>query len=233
MPYTVKVEQFEGPLDLLLGLIEQNKLDITQLSLSRITEQYIQTLEEASENISPHELADFLVVAAKLLLIKSKALMPYLSWGEEEEGADLEKQLKMYKEYFEASKIIQKLISKKRFSFFREKFLVSGDIGFHPPRSITPNRLADIFRVIVEGLMPLSYLPKSVIRRTMNIQEKISRIRNLILNQAHVHFSRILKEAKDKTEVIVSFLAILELMKQKEVIVKQGAIFEDIIIEKI
>lgn len=233
MSYSVKVEQFEGPLDLLLQLIEQNKLDITQLSLSGITEQYIQTLQGASDRISPHELADFLVVAAKLLLIKSKALMPYLSWGEEEEGIDLERQLKMYKEYFEASRVIQRMIGKKHFSYFREKFLVAGDIGFHPPRGITQSKLADIFRTIVEGLMPLSYLPKSVIRRTMNIQEKISRIRNMILDQANVHFSHILKEAKDKTEVIVSFLAILELMKQREVAVKQSAMFEEIIIEKI
>ena len=233
MSYTVKVEQFEGPLDLLLQLIEQNKLDITQLSLSGITEQYIQTLQGASDRISPHELADFLVVAAKLLLIKSKALMPYLSWGEEEEEIDLEHQLKMYKEYFEASRVIQRMIGKKHFSFFREKFLVSGDIGFHPPRGITQNKLADIFRTIVEGLMPLAYLPKSVIRRTINIQEKILRIRNMILDQANVHFSHILREAKDKTEVIVSFLAILELMKQKEVAVKQDSMFEEIIIEKI
>ena len=159
--------------------------------------------------------------------------MPYLSWGEEEEEIDLEHQLKMYKEYFEASRVIQRMIGKKHFSFFREKFLVSGDIGFHPPRGITQNKLADIFRTIVEGLMPLAYLPKSVIRGTINIQEKILRIRNMILDQANVHFSHILREAKDKTEVIVSFLAILELMKQKEVAVKQDSMFEEIIIEKI
>ena len=81
--------------------------------------------------------------------------------------------------------------------------------------------------------MPLAYLPKSIIRRTINIQEKISRIRNMILDQANVHFSHILKEAKDKTEVIVSFLAILELMKQREVVVRQDYMFEEIIIEKI
>ena len=233
MSYTVKVEQFEGPFDLLLQLIEQNKLDITQLSLSFITEQYIQMIQASCDKISPNELADFLVIAAKLLLIKSKALMPYLSWGEEDDSIDLEKQLRMYKEYFEASKRIQKMISKKHFLFFREKFLVSGDIGFHPPRGITKSRLADIFRAIVDGLMPLSYLPKSVIRRTINIQEKISRIRNIILNQANVHFSHILREAKDKTEVIVSFLAILELMKQREVMVRQDTMFEEIIVEKI
>lgn len=232
MSYTVKVEQFEGPFDLLLQLIEQNKLDITQLSLSFITEQYIQMIQATSEKISPNELADFLVIAAKLLLIKSKTLMPYLSWGEEDDSIDLEKQLRMYKEYFEASKCIQKMINKKNFLFFREKFLVPGDIGFQPPRGITQKKLADVFRAIVDALMPLSYLPKSIIRRTINIQEKISRIRNIILNQANVHFSHILREAKDKTEVIVSFLAILELMKQREVTVKQDTMFEEIIIEK-
>lgn len=231
--HQVKVEHFEGPFDLLLQLIEENKLDITKISLSHITEEYIRILQKKTNEIPPYELADFLVVAAKLLLIKSKALMPYLLWDEGEEEADLESQLRMYREYYEASKKIHKIFMSRRYSYFREKFLLSGDIGFYPPLGVSQERLAAVFREIINELTPLVQLSKTVIRRTINIQEKISRIRDLILNDAQVNFSRILKEAKDKTEIIVSFLALLELMKQKEIAVYQGDNFQEIIIEKV
>lgn len=231
--YKVKVEHFEGPFDLLLQLIEENKLDITKVSLAEITEEYIRILEDKTNIIPATELADFLVVAAKLLLIKSKALMPYLVWDEEEEKDDLGARLRMYKEYFEASKVIHKILLKKKFNFYRERFLVFGNIGFHPPKGLTLERLALVFREIVEGLTPFLDIPKAIIRRTVNIQDKIKRIQNLIFQEAKLSFTKLLKEAKDKTEVIVSFLALLELMKQREITVSQNSIFDDIIIEKI
>src|SRR4051812_11243524 len=101
----VQVEQFEGPLDLLLQLIEQQQMDITALSLANVTEQflnYVRTLEEKN----PINLADFLIIAAKLLVIKSKALLPNLEFGEEEEEAayDLAEQLLTYKKFKEVAK---------------------------------------------------------------------------------------------------------------------------------
>jgi len=231
--HQVKVEHYEGPFDLLLQLIEQNKLDITKVSLSQITEEYIKVLNNKTNSIPPYELADFLVIAAKLLLIKSKALMPYLVWDDEDDGQDLESQLKMYKEYLEASKNIQKIIHAKKFAYYREKFWVLSDVGFQPPQGVQKERLAEIFRGIIQGLKPFIDLPKSIIRKTVNIQEKIRRIQDLIFKEAHVSFHKILTDAKDKTEVIVTFLAVLELMKQREIIVRQDQIFEDIILERI
>ena len=98
--HKVKVDQFEGPLDLLLQLIEENKLEITKVSLAAVTEQYIQVLNQAAkEQVKASDLADFLVIAARLLLIKSRALLPFLEWGQDDEGEELTKQLKIYKEY--------------------------------------------------------------------------------------------------------------------------------------
>jgi len=232
--YKIKVEQFEGPLDLLLQLIEDQKLEITKVSLAQVTEQYIQTLNQAAkDSIKPEELADFLVVAARLLLIKSRALLPFLEWGEEEEGEDLTKQLKIYKEYLAASKVVQGLIAKKRFSFSREKLLVSELIGFAPPPKLTKDKLREAFFDIISALDPFLNLPTEVIKKTINIQEKIAQIRERIFKQVTTRFSDILKDAKDKTEIIVSFLAILELIKQKTIIVKQTKIFDDIEIERL
>ena len=116
-----KLEQFEGPLDLLLQLIEDQKLEITNISLAQVTDQYIQYLNHAHD-LRPEDLADFLVVAAKLLYLKSRALLPALRLDEEEADAgELEKQLKIYKEYLDASKKIEQMIKAGHFAFAREK----------------------------------------------------------------------------------------------------------------
>ncbi len=232
--HKVKVAQFEGPLDLLLQLIEEQKLEITKVSLATVTEQYIQILNQsAKDQIQAVDLADFLVVAARLLLIKSRALLPFLEWGEEEEGEELTKQLKIYKEYLEACKVVQTMIAKKRFSFSREKLLIFEPIGFAPPPKLTKDKLAKTFDEILHGLEPILNLPLEVVKKTINIQEKIAQIRQRIFKETSTRFSEILKEAKDKTEIIVSFLALLELIKQKTVVVKQSKIFEDIEIERL
>lgn len=231
--HKIKIEQFEGPLDLLLQLIEEQKLEITKVALAQVTEQYIKVLNEsADDNVTPSELADFLVIAARLLLIKSKALLPFLDWGQEDEGEELTKQLKIYKEYIEAMKAIQKIISEKKPAFSREKMITLKEIEFSPPPKLTADRLAQTMTDVIRGLQPFLNLPTEVVRRTLNIQEKISQIRQRIYEQATTRFSDILKEAKDKTEVIVSFLALLELIKQRTVTAKQDNVFDDIVIEK-
>ena len=232
--HKVKVQQFEGPLDLLLQLIEEQKLEITEIALAEVTEQYIQVLNQAAkEQVRSDELADFLVIAARLLLIKSKALLPFLQFDEEEDEEDLTKQLKIYKEYLEASKVVAKLIAKKHFTYSREKLLLNQVIDFAPPPKLNKTRLTEVFSEIIRGLQPILNLPTEVIRKTINIQEKIRQIRERIYQQATTQFSEILQEAKDKTEVIVSFFALLELIKQKTVAVKQDNVFGDITISKI
>lgn len=228
--YKIKLEQFEGPLDLLLQLIEQQELDITQVSLATVTDQYIECLHQA-ENINLEELADFLVVASKLLLIKSKTLLPELDFGDAEEATDLENQLKIYKEYLEASKTIQGLIAKRNFTFAREKSPIEAPV-FNPPREVTATKLKETFQEILKALKLFVPLPKSIIKRTISIQDKIRQIKDLILAKAAINFKTILFRAKNKTEVIVSFLALLELVKQKAISVSQNQLFDDIEIKK-
>lgn len=231
--YRVKVEKFEGPLDLLLQLIEQNKLDITEVSLAQVTEQYLQTLHASKEHISAGILADFLVIAAKLLILKSKALLPYLMEEEDEGELELAEQLRIYRQYYEASKAISKMIAKKRFSFSRPKLFVSEELGFHPPLGVTTRRLYKIFQEILREIGPFIDLPKSIVRKTIHITEKIQRIRDVITREARISFSKLLAESKNRTEIIVSFLALLELVKQKIVAIRQDHLFQDIYIEKI
>src|SRR3989344_9196200 len=119
MPVTVKLEKFEGPLDLLLQLIEREDLLISEVSLSSVTDQYLRAIR--ATKVPPEDLADFLLVAAKLLLIKSRILLPQIDLGLEEEGIPLDVQLRMYKEFVEAAKIIAAKIKKKQFASVREK----------------------------------------------------------------------------------------------------------------
>ncbi|MDD5043570.1 MAG: ScpA family protein [Patescibacteria group bacterium] len=227
--YNIKIGKFEGPLDLLLGLIEEQELDITQVSLAEVTEQYLGYLDQI-EKRHPEELADFLVVASKLIYIKSKNLIPSLEI--DEDAQELEYQLKIYKEYLTAAQDIEKMISKKRFVFSREKAIII-EPTFSPPPKLTKDILARAFAAILGRIEPIIELPKRAIVRAMSIKEKISQLRDRILAQATLSFQEFTKGAKGKTDIIVSFLAVLELVKQKIIDVKQPEIFQDITIERI
>ena len=231
--HNIKVQEFEGPLDLLLQLIEDQKLEITKVALAEVTEQYIRMLNQKQDQVKTEELADFLVIAARLLLIKSRALLPFLQWDEEEDGEDLTKQLKMYKEFLEASKVVSKMIGKKQFAFSRQKLAVQLEASFLPPPGLTVGELAKTFAEVIRRLDPYVNLPSEVIKKSINIQEKIASIRERIFREVTTNFSEILKDAKDKTEIIVSFLALLELIKQRSVVARQSGSFNDITIERI
>src|SRR3989339_84496 len=143
----IKIEKFEGPLSLLLKMIEQEELDITEINLAGIADQYIEYIKN-NNNISPDNMADFLVIAAKLLFIKSKALLPYIYAEEEEDLEDLEKQLKMYKEFLEAAKKIEKMLGKKKFMFAREfnrKVALANTHSFSPPKKLQISDILEIF----------------------------------------------------------------------------------------
>jgi len=231
MTYKIKLEQFEGPLDLLLQLIEQQEMDITQVSLAKITEQYLHYLNQTPD-ISTDELADFLVVAAKLLLIKSKILLPEL-FMDEEEGTDLEKQLKIYQEYYEASKILHKMILKRRFSFAREKMAINIEKVFNPPRTLTTEKMKQFFLGVLKEIEPLVSLPNEVMIKTISIQQRIQNIKDMITQKATLSFKNILTTAQNKTEIIVTFLALLELVKQRTVAVVQENVFDEIVVKKV
>ncbi len=229
--YKVQLNEFAGPLDLLLQLIEQQELDITKVSLSQVADQFIQYMN--LKPVRPEETADFLVVAAKLLYIKSKVLLPNLEL-EEEDGFDLEKQLKMYKEYLEASRKIQKILKRKKVCFGKEKF-PEGIVKqvFYVPKSISVKKLKITYEQILKRIKPFIVLPKRIIEKTIKLSERIKQIRELIIKEACTSFNKLVCDSKTRTEKIISFLAILELVKQKIVNVEQGDLFEDIKINKI
>lgn len=229
MAYAVKLQQFEGPLDLLLQLIEREELPISEVSLAEITDAYIEHLEHAP--VPAEDLADFLVVAAKLLYIKSKILLPTVSLGLEEDGISLEEQLRMYKEYLAAAKKLEARLRDGQFSFGRQKAPLQQGM-FSPPAGISPDRLAYTFREVIAALEPVVKLPKAAIARTVSIQERIAHLKDLLAAQKSVSFGAFLRSAESTTDVVVSFLALLELLKMRSIRVSQDDLFGEMVIEK-
>ena len=230
-----KTEKFQGPLALLLQLIEKEELDITEVSLAKIADQYIDYIKKSGQ-IDPEATADFLVVAAKLLYIKSKALLPYLYPEEDEEVEELEQQLKMYKEFLEAMKVIEAMIGKKKFSFAREfnrKALLNNLNFFSPPKKLTKENLAAVFEELISVIRPPEEeLEEERLERKINIEDKILAIQQILLEKIKINFSKIMEKAESKTEIIVSFLAILELIKQRNIFACQDDLFGEITINK-
>lgn len=233
MAYQVKLEQFEGPFELLLNLIEEEKLKITEISLSKVTEQYIKYLSTVEE-LYPEELADFLVVATKLLLIKSRTLLPYLKPDEEDQDGNLEEQLKIYREFHEAAQRMEKIIKEKRFTYGRvDARYLSPEIIFTPPTDFTVGDLRNFFQDVLDALEPIIKLPKAAIAKAMTLKDKISHLQRTLAKKMEMNFKDLISQAKNKTEVIVTFLALLELVKQEFIYVSQKKNFEDIIIKKV
>ena len=226
----LKLEEFSGPLDLLLSLIQEQKLSITELSLSRVTEQYLDYIDKL-EKYHPEELADFLVIATRLLLLKSQALIPQFA-PEEEDGPSLEEQLRLYKMFVGASKKLnEKWVSNLRGSFRIEPPRKTE--GFVWPANVSLDAMQQSMVQLLSRLKPPEALPQTQIDKAISMKERIDSIRKQLKKSGEVGFHEMLKSAKNKTEVIVSFLAILELVKQQTIYLQQDDTFSDILIRKV
>jgi len=227
----IKIEQFDGPFHVLVEMLEKDKLDITDISLSQVTQQYL-TAVNAQTNIDPYALADFLVVSSRLLYLKSKLLLPMLNWGDDEEDIDLEARLKMYKEYYDAAKVIDQIFKQKKFAFAREKLAVDVEVIFNPPHNLSTMKMKAAMARVIADIEPIVKIPKKIIRQTISIRDKINHVRELILARVTANFSELLAGSKDKTEAIVTFLALLELVKQRVISVEQEEKYGEITINK-
>jgi len=229
--YKVKIETFEGPLSLLLKLIEEEKLDITTVSLADVTDQYLEYIASVEDHLRPADLADFLVVAAKLLVMKSHALLPDLVIEDEDIG-DLERQLKMYKAYRDATLVLRDRIDKRNFAYARLPLRAVVEPRFREPVGVTASVLHRTMRQIITELeSSMQRLPKKKMEKIVSISERIMHLRTMLSSVDRIGFSDFLKTAKNKAEVVVSFLALLEMVKQRHLVALQDE-HADIIIER-
>ncbi len=233
MAYQIHLEQFDGPLDLLLSLIEKEKMDITSISLAKVTDQYIGYLN-SEEVVSLSHLSSFLSIASRLLLIKSRALLPVLEFSDEEEESmdDLEMRLKEYKKFREVAMKLNLLFGAKKMLYSRESF--SGlQVVFYPPKDITAEDLHQHFSHILGEIPLLETLPEKELQTVITLEEKILELQRTLSDRVESSFSQMIREGADRTDIIVSFLAILEMVKQRFIFVKQEKFFSDIHINRL
>lgn len=227
-PYTIDLPSFAGPLDLLLHLIERQELDITAISLVKVTEQYLNQIEQLKQN-RIEQLIDFLVVAARLVQIKSRALLPQtpviIEGEEEEDPADaLIRQLKTYKRFKQAASWLQN----------REAQGLRTYLRVAPPPKLE-GRL-DMSGVTVEMLLTavrnaltrIEDQEKSVAiiqPRRITIEGQINRLRQRAKTGKTFNFTELLSSQTSRVEISITLLALLELIKRREILASQTVMF--------
>ena len=232
-PYRVELPVFQGPLDLLLRLIEREELDITRVSLAQVTGQYLAYLD-TMEQVPPEVLADFLVVAAKLILIKSQALLPrppaIVAESDVDAGDDLVEQLRLYKQFRAAAGQLRR----------REENGLRTFVRLAPPPRVDPRLdltgvgLADLLAAVREALQiapPPPSVDQVVSQRKVTVRGQMDLVRSRLRAQGRLLFQEMLARSADRVEIAVTFLAILELVKQFEITVHQQNLFGPILIE--
>lgn len=234
-PYTVRQEKFEGPLDVLLELIQDKKLSVNEISLAKVTDEFVAYLKtiEAGSTSDREALAEFLVIAATLLLIKSRSLLPQFAVSPEEEvaGTELTRRLEEYRRVRELAASLGQLARGGQKSFSREAFSGQAPI-FYPPRGLTARMLASAFSALLRAIAKAPKLAEETVRKIISLEEKIRELEGLLAAKVERAFSELVAGAKEKVEVIVSFLAVLELARQKLVLVEQKDAFGDITVRR-
>lgn len=232
MSYKIKLEIFEGPLDLLLYLVKKDHLNIYDIPVAQVTGQYLEYLN-LMQLLDLNIAGEFLVVAATLMQIKSQMLLPAQEQqGTEEEKedprAELVKRLLEYEKFKEIAESLRQRETNQKEVFKRPK--VETDKEALDAKEVYFE--ASIFDLISAFSQALKEVPKElfyeVIKDEFTIEEKIHEILHLLLVGSSLRLSELFERAKNKIEIIVIFLAILELIRMKEIICRQKDLFQDI-----
>jgi segregation and condensation protein A len=232
--FKVKTTVFEGPLEVLLGMIEKRKLHISDIALSQVADDYISYVQniQSERGYPMAEVAQFILIASTLLLIKSKSLLPTLTLTEEEKESvnDLELRLKIYQRLRNASLHISESFGKKiMFAPLDRKNEVK---VFAPDKDTNVPSIFLSIKNALKNLPKKEYIPKAVVQKVISLEEMIGRLTTRISSNLRMSFSKFAGESKaNKVHVIVSFLAMLELVKNGIIQVKQEKDFGDIEME--
>jgi segregation and condensation protein A len=227
--YAIDLPIFSGPLDLLLHLIDREELDITAISLAKVTEQYLSQIEQLKKN-RMEQLIDFLVIGARLVLIKSRALLPQEATlaGDEDEEEDpaeaLIRQLRQYRRYKSAAKWLHEREERGMRTYLRV---------VPPPKphgqldmsGVSVGSLMDAVRTALKRAEDLEESVSLLRPRRITIQDQIERLRFHLRTGSGVRFNELLSSKSSRMEIAVTLLAVLELIKRREVTAIQDSMF--------
>ncbi|MGE5703481.1 MAG: segregation/condensation protein A [Clostridia bacterium] len=242
MAYTIKLDSFEGPLDLLLHLIDKAEVDIYDIPIAEITEQYLQLIH-AMQELQLDVASEFLVMAATLLSIKSKMLLPKKEEQVFQTLLDME-----LEEADPRDELVARLLEYKRFKLLaeelRDKEIGRAQVYTRPAEDLSPyvkeeeNTIKNVtlydliasLEKMVSRLQQKEPMAK-VSRDEISIKDRMKEVRQLLsFNGGMIRFSQLFSQASSRTEIVTTFLALLELMKSKHVTCVQNHLFQDIMI---
>ena len=232
MSYKIKLELFEGPLDLLLYLVKKDHLNIYDIPIARVTQQYLQYIN-LMQLLDLNIAGEFLVMAATLMQIKSKMLLPAEEGKEEPKDQEdpreeLVKRLLEYEKFKEIAENLRQKETDQREVYKRPKV----EIDTKDEKGKDVYFEASIFDLINAFSKALKDVPKEVfyevVKDQFTVEQATHEILHLLLVRSQVKLSELFAKAKNKMDIIVTFLAVLELIRVKEIIARQSQLFEDI-----
>ncbi len=228
--YHFQLEKFQGPLDLLLQLIEEERLNITEISLAKIADQYIRYIEE--HPVNPEQISEFLIIASRLLLAKSREILPDLTLTSEEEEdiQELQDRLCLYQKFKQLAFALRKLEQRGEYCVEREVPLSEKGI-FLAPHQINVALLRQKIRAFLKTLPSFGQTAQKTIAHAISLQEKIKCLEKILEKRMELALSHLLLKG-DREERIVIFLALLELCKKGKVFAEQDGVFTEIILKK-
>lgn len=233
-PFHVTQEAFSGPLDVLLALIEKRKLLINDIALAEVTDDFLQYIS-AHPDFPTAETANFILVGSTLLLIKSKSLLPVLAFTEEEVESmdDLERRLKELEVYKRVGLSLRARYGSTML-YSRSTIRRTRVVEFSPDRTMTLESLHEaMFRVIRQLPAPKEPVEEAVVERVMSLEDMVSRLTDRLNDSLRTSFREFAgSTGEGRIHIVVSFLAMLELVKQGIIRVEQQSHFEDIIMEQ-
>jgi segregation and condensation protein A len=232
--YKISTEVFEGPLDLLLQLIESAELDITKLSLAKVTDQYLTYLQEIS-NRDPVEVSAFLVIAAKLVFIKSSILLPspesIEDESEEDIGSQLARQLREYKKF----KDVADWLAERQISNLRSYYRVASPPVIVESVDLSSVTIYDLIDLLLDAYFKHEHetsMGEVVTISPLTIRNRIIEIKKRLREESSVRFRELIAQTETRVDIVVTFLALLELVKNHAIVAQQASIFSDIMFER-
>ncbi len=229
--FEVRHEYYSGPMEKLLQLVEERHLEISRVNLATVTADFIAYVEQLGESANSETISDFIVVAARLLVIKSKELVPNLELTAEEESQifDLEHRLQLYREFKKAGEGLKQLWSKQQPLMTRDFLSGAKNTSvFYPSKQVTATALRESLEQLLKIMADLAPESRTVAAAAMvSLQEKMAELTERLTKQASLTFKGTASKAQ-KQEVIVLFLAVLHLLANRLAVVDQEDQFGDI-----
>lgn len=217
--FSIKTPSYEGPFEVVLDLIEARKLLVNELALASITDEFIQHVRK-QESFPVEATANFIQIAATLLLIKSKSLIPDLELTEDEQGdvEDLKRRLAAYERVREAARELAHVFGKRVMLPAGER---KPEVMFAPAEDMTSAALAEALARVLAAREAVEELPEARVKPMVTIEEMMDKLAKRVQQAMTLSFKEFAKTAEEKVEIIVSFLALLELVKQGAVAAEQ------------